>query len=302
MTSIKVHKIEPFIIENAVNSCYIDSLLVGLFLSPSVINNLLISEPKTINAIYLQEYIASNFVENIRNNKSITEDTISMIRTLCYENSWRSNYIKNPDEFLDQQDITEFYEFIINLFNGPMIDIKRSMVTEHLDDNNNISEERIPYIPLVPIKSYGNTTSITVKEMLHMWMYDNCSIIKKDTTNIKCLNTYNIMNIPYIMCMSINRFLNGKDRNTTDVIIQKKINPLSNHTLSFQYEWEFHAAICHIGNTPKSGHYYTLLVHDKKYYIFDDLKIPSIYEVDMSDKKITDKIKKECIFLIYKYI
>ncbi len=311
MNSTKLQTIEPFMVENAINTCYIDSLLVGLFLSPSVISNLLTSDPKTVNAIYLQEYIASNFVECIRNNKSVLEETVSMIRTLCIDNGWMAEKSKKKsdnynDEYIEQQDISEFYTFILNLLSGPVIDITRSMITESDYQSSTTSEEKIPFIPLSPIpkptqsgaSSSSSSEGVTVKDMLTSWMYDNCL----NTKDKKGLNTYNIVNTPYIMCMSINRFPNGKDRDNTDVIIQKKINPLMNYTLPFQYEWQFHAVICHVGTTPKSGHYYTLLQHDKKYYIFDDMKVPSIYEVDMADQTITNKVKKDCVFLIYKYV
>ena len=48
---------EPFIIENAINTCYIDSLLMGLLYKSSSINNILTNDIKNSIGIYLQEYI-----------------------------------------------------------------------------------------------------------------------------------------------------------------------------------------------------------------------------------------------------
>ena len=82
---------EPFIIENAGNTCYIDSLLMSLFYNPTHIDRLLNKEIKNTLGIYLQEYIKENFVNNIRNNKSVTYDDIEMIRALCFQIGWRNN-------------------------------------------------------------------------------------------------------------------------------------------------------------------------------------------------------------------
>ena len=53
---------ESFIIENAINTCYIDSLLVSLFYKPSIIDSVLNKDLKNATGLYLQEYIKERFV------------------------------------------------------------------------------------------------------------------------------------------------------------------------------------------------------------------------------------------------
>lgn len=298
--------IEPFIVENAINTCYIDSLLMALFYSPSVIENLLNNDPKNGTAIYLQEYVKFNFINQIRNNKSILEDTVNMIRTICIQLGWKNN-TNNTEEYFEQQDITEFFIFLLDLFNGPTIEIQRKTITDTFSDEIEIGTiEKIPFIPLlIP----DNVKETSIKDMLHNWLYDNHSEIKKliytDKGQVEQvvsgLNIYNIVNIPYMICLNINRFKGGTNiRDNTDVIIQKKINPLTNSIYKLQNDWIFHAVICHHGDSLKNGHYYTVLFHNNKYYLFDDQQIPSLVEVSMSDNTLTNSIKKECVFVIYK--
>jgi uncharacterized UBP type Zn finger protein len=309
---------EPFIVQNVGNTCYIDSLLFGLFFTPSSIDTLLNKDLKSGDAIYLQEYLKVHFVNQIRNNLTVNGDVMEMIRILCVQLGWRSDMIDESDneELYNQQDVNEFYTFLIETFEGQLIEIKRRTLTGALDDSDDIGEnEALPFIPLsIPkIKPDGNTDikSITVKEMLHNWMYDNQSDIKRyieDVNNTKKeqtvtgLNIYDIINNPNVIALSINRFADLSYRDTTDIIIQKKISPFANQQITNRPEWTFHMAICHKGDSYKEGHYYALIYHsDGHFYMFDDLDIPCMLQVSMSDKSITDRIKKDCVFLIYRH-
>ena len=51
----------------------------------------------------------------------------------------------------------------------------------------------------------------------------------------------------------------------------------------------------------KNGHYYTLLINASKWLMFDDMSIPCLSEVDMSNDKLVNKIKSEAVFIIYKF-
>jgi hypothetical protein len=220
---------EPFIVENAVNSCYIDSLLVALFFSRSVFENMLTTDPKTPQVIYLQEYIRLNFVEYIRNNKSVLEDSINTIRDLCTKCGW-------INDKLQQQHVHEFYTFLLDQFNAPKIETKNK---------------------------------------------------QKCYTTWEDINNKNIQNSPYILGIHLDKQLDRVD-------IPKKIHPTA-QVFPFYHEWDFHAAICICNN-----HYYTLLVHEKQFLIFDDKKVPCLQLVDMSDTILIKRIKTESIFLIYR--
>ena len=156
--------------------------------------------------------------------------------------------------------------------------------------------------------------------MLDNWMFDNCLELKryvltengKEEKIVQGLNINRIVNTPDTIGLVINRFL-LEDRINTDIIIQEKIAPFKNTVikdqeiaqpsamLSLQHcKWEIHAIICHTGDSNKQGHYYSLIKHDKSWYIFDDLNIPCMWQVSMSDNSIVSQIKTDCVFLLYK--
>ena len=193
----------------------------------------------------------------------------------------------------------------MEIFENEQIVISRNIISEESADKMDMEKEEI--IPFIPLALPEDQTTITVKNLLHNWLYDNISELKrKDNTKegnqekmVNELNTYMITNLPYLLCLAINRFNNQGIRIETDVIIQKKISPYNKDLINTN-KWDFHAAICHKGLTNKSGHYYTLLASNHKWYIFDDQEIPCMYEVKMDDKEVTNMIKKECVFLLYR--
>ena len=276
-----------FIIENAINTCYIDSLLVSLFYKTSIIDSVLNKDLKNATGLYLQEYIKERFVNLIRTNTSILQDDIEMIRTICSQLGWL-----NVDEYMNQQDVTEFYCFLMDTFEIEKLTIQRRTLTDTTISNLVGDKEVIPYIPLHLPESEQPST---IKGMITQWQYDNISTITNQQNN--CLNSYTILNSPFLIGFAINRFNNKGIRIRTSVIIQKKIHLNEKKT----EEWNFHAAICHKGDTLKSGHYYTLIaISDTSWYIFDDLCVPCMREVRMDDPKVTNMIKKECVFVLYR--
>lgn len=294
---------ESFIIENAGNTCYIDSLLMGLFYTKSSLEVMLDKDIKNTMGIYLQEFIKEKFIKMVRDNKSILSEDMTMIKTLCFQLGWRvtnSNTHYN-EEFYRQQDVNEFFTFLMEIFENELIEITRHTITEINDETG--AKEYIPFIPLAIPESHN---PVTIKQMLHAWLFDNISDFKKFVPQnqreeyVSGLNTYTITNIPNMLALSINRFKEQDTRIDTDVIIQKKIILPAKDNYFNSYEWFFHAAICHKGISTRSGHYYTLLSNNNKWYLFDDMKVPCLKEVSMTDKSVTNLIKKECIFLIYK--
>lgn len=315
MTDIKNNSIN-FIVENAINTCYIDSLLIGLFYDESIIDRLLTSDIKDdLNAgliIYLQEFIKYNFVDNVRANKSVLREIMDTMRSLFLEVGW-NNYIQ--DDYMEQQDVNEFFTFLLNVFNGPLLELQRTTIIENgMSENEEVGNvEKIPFIPL-SIPTDNSKTSLQIKDLLKIWLFDNYSDIKRSIktdngyteVSVIGLNSYHIINVPYIVGISINRFKNDGKRDNIHIDIQKKIR-LHNNISSFNpHSWVFHSAICHKGDSLKFGHYYTLVCkkiskNTYKYYKFDDLNTPCLEEVSMSDPEITNQLKTECVFIIYKY-
>jgi len=101
-----------FMVPNAISTCYIDALIMALFFTPSHISNRLLNcDPTEFNAIYLQELIKEEFINKVRNYHNVTIESIDIIRSTCFHIGWQ-NF--NEDEYYAQQDISEFYEFLVS--------------------------------------------------------------------------------------------------------------------------------------------------------------------------------------------
>jgi ubiquitin C-terminal hydrolase len=309
---------DPFMVTNAGNTCYIDSLLISLFYFPSNIHNLVLEiDPKNPNSIYLQECIKTTFVNPVKNNKNIQGETMDMIRNICFSLGWKNN---NINEYYAQQDIGEFYEFIMNNIGGMLIETQRRTIIENaLPDADDIG--KIENMSFIPLSIPSDSKVAYLNSMLSSWMHDNPMDIQRNVINnitgkteqmyVRGLSSYRIVNIPPIIPLWINRYSNTHTRIDTDVIIQESINPYKNsyqeNTINISahgIKWNIHSIICHQGETSKSGHYFTIVYDDiyKKWYMFDDLNIPCMIEISMKDKNIINCIKKNCVFIIYKLL
>lgn len=308
---MSVKEISPFVVENGFNTCYMDSLFMALFYSPSNISlNMLDTDPTDPTFIYLQELIKTNFVEPVRKNHSISASTINEIRDYVFYNGWKSNI---PEEIIEQQDVSEFYVFLANKFKMPKIEIKRTTITEAIPSTNDTGAiEKIPFIVLdLPENKEKKQDVITIKTLLNKWFNDNPIDVKRDVYNndkntiltetVKGLNIFKIVNVPGIVPLVINRFTNiNSAKNESRVDIMQKIKLLNNEEYD-NLRWSIHSAICHTGNTIKSGHYYALINHANKWLLFDDKSVPSMNTVSMSDETLINKIQSECVFVIYKF-
>jgi ubiquitin C-terminal hydrolase len=292
-----------FIVENGFNTCYISSLLMALFYKSSYLDNILYNEPTDIEMIYLQEIIKTKFIDRVRSGTSVLMDIMNEIRLYANICGWL-----NSDNLLEQQDVNEFYTFLVNKTKLTQIEIQRETISEGLSDKNDIGQiESIPFISLsVPY----NIDEISIKNLLYDWMNNNPIDIKREILNssgnkimedVKGLNIYRIMNIPLTIGISLNRFSTDKIRTETKIDINKKIK-FHNMADYNGIKWQIHSIICHKGDTYKSGHYYSIIFgSENKWFIFNDLEIPSLQEVDIRDNDIMTMIKRECVFLLYTY-
>lgn len=292
------------IVENGYNTCYIDSLLMSMFYIPSIIyNNMLECDPTNMDFIYLQEMIKVNFIEPLRKDVSvaITSEIVNEIRNYSFINGWKLN---EPEELLEQQDVTEYYTFLLENLSNHTIHVERVTITEGIMSKDDYGQiEKLPFITL-NLNEYEFETNI--KTLLSQWMNDNTVEIQRETMednirvtkNIKALNIYKVCNIPYIVPIHINRFISvDSEKLRTKIDINKKIKLIENS----QLRWIIHAVICHTGDTLKQGHYYAIIVNNNKWLMFDDNSVPSLKEIDMSNTELIEKIKRECVFLLYKY-
>jgi len=291
-----------FCVENGGNTCYMDSIFIALWLSESHCDSMLIKRLKDERYMYLQQFIKGYFVDRVRTNQNVDADTIYNLMHILLNCGWR-----NEIEIFQQQDVNEFFTFLMDIFDVTVIELSRFTFT----NADNKSEEVIEKMPFIPL-SLPNEKKAKIADLLNDWLYHNKAIVSRNINGqiqqVEALVTYGIRNIPEFFVLSINRFSmdehNRYIRNNCDVMIQKKIKPFkhSGNADSRDIEWKFHAAVCHKGNSPTSGHYYTLMFmadkknpNEKKWYIFDDQRepgVPSIELVSMEDKYITSKIKK----------
>jgi len=108
-----VNNKSSFFVENGFNTCYMSSLLMALFYKTSCIDFMLGNDPQNLNFVYFQEIVKNHFVEIVRNGNSVTGSTMNELRNFANMCGWLEF-----DEILEQQDVNEFFSFllIINVF------------------------------------------------------------------------------------------------------------------------------------------------------------------------------------------
>lgn len=266
------------IIKNTGLSCHIDSLLIALFYIDSNIRSTLLNNYiDSGKAIYLQEYIKVNIINNIINNKSILEDNIKNLIRLLNIMGWYNDF-----NHIDK--VKELYGFLMKKLDGPLICIEK----EYLNDNDKLEDtSKKAYID---INIADITEEVDISVLINRWIYNPN---KMDIVN-------NMTNIPYILGININR-LSDNRLNNVPINIIKGISPATYSMLDRKPIWKFHSLICFEGDINK-GHFYSLLYDGKNYYIHDNHNVPAIIKIDIKNHAIAEKIKRECTFLIYKYI
>ena len=275
----------PLVVENGMNTCYIDALFVALFYKETPYTNFILeTTPKNPTGYYLQELIKSKFVEPIRKHYSITSNIINEIRNYALICGWASD--GNID---GQKDCSEFYTFMADLFNIPnlefeILEIKNNTIT------NNTHKSILPFIPLSP------NTNNTIRSLLIDWI--NTKIINND---IEINHCYKLTNIPQFIILNVNRFNYNGIRNNYKIDIMKRIKFFGNNDTSQNYlKWKIHSMVCHKGESCKSGHYYAITTtHCKKWLLFDDNLVPSFEQIDLEDDDIQNKIMLEAVLIIY---
>ena len=126
----------PFAIEDGGNTNYMSTLLTALFLTPSELDLYLKIKLDDISAMFLQSLIKLYFVDNLRENKTITSEMLNRIRYVCMEAKW-----KTPIEILEQQDILSFFSFLCHTFNIQGISSELSYISLKISKDTNINQQ-----------------------------------------------------------------------------------------------------------------------------------------------------------------
>lgn len=270
----------PCVIENGFNTCYLDSLFIAMFYSPSIISKILDVEPKNYNSIYLQELIKIKFVEPIRRHYSINGGTMNEIRNYSYDCGWGKN-IKFIDE---QMDVSEYFIFILNMFSAKYIEFEKVKTS----DITQIQKEKFPYLPLTPQENNDN-----IRDMFIRWKNN---MIKQNNETYY----YKLSNIPDFIPICINRFNINGTKNNYSVDIMKRIKFFDiNENMQKDIKWKIHSIICHRGSRINNGHYYSIVLVNNLWYLIDNQSIPSICQIDLSELSVKSTIMTECYMIFY---
>jgi hypothetical protein len=348
-----------FTIHNAGNSCYIDSVLTALFYKKTFLDKLLDESDNE-----LASFISTGILPIIRTGGEISAERIDIFRTLCHGKGWRAS---DKEALIAQQDASEFFEFLWEQLDGPLIQLKKSTITkfdtvdkssssgipsmiidgipkgpiapdipddkddkdvkdkssmfdEDSDDEDDKDdkddkdkddkktstdiEEKVPYISI----SCPMTGDARIDEMIAGWMYDNTgSGLKKmylgHQVTTPFLHIYRITNIPLLLTIRVERFSYGY-RDTANILPQIIIKPMQFEDGDVKdLQYKFHSAVCHQGETPTAGHYYSLMSYQKgKHYnwtIFNDLQDPSTFKFSMKNKVASHTLKQDIFMVFY---
>jgi ubiquitin C-terminal hydrolase len=274
----------PCVVENGINTCYIDSLFVALFYKNSQIDKLLNIDPIDVSAIYLQELIKTKFVDIIRKNYIVTSDVINEIRNYAHISGW----CELKPFIDDKEDVSEFYHFLINIFSAKYIEFDKIS----LDESHKITKELLPFIPINIGKKNSN---IRIKDLFIDFLNNFCS----DETN-KITSCYKLSNIPVYLPFVINRYdqTGKKIKCKIDIMDQIKFFNIADKTQEV-FKWKISSIICHIGSDIKSGHYYSYVLIDSKWLKFDDQVIPSFVQININDFDVKNDIMDNSAMLFY---
>jgi len=271
-----------FVIEDGYKTSYITSLLTALFYKSNFnIESILNTFPDIPSGLYLQELIKDNFVELIRKNFSINNNNINEIRNYILINNYNLNNFT-----INQEDIGNFYKFLIDYLCGEYINFE---IFKIIDNSSIVINKtiKLPYISINP------TCNITIKQLFINWI---SKYIKKNNTY-----SYRLINIPSYICFYINRFYNDGKKNNYEVDIMKKIKFFNNSEYSQKFiTWKIHSIVCNEGEKFEESNYYSVILdYNNKWLMMNTKTFPTIKYIDMSDDDTIDKIRKDCMFIIY---
>ena len=258
-----------FIFDNYKRSDYISSTIVALFYTKKN-NDFLNKSLENPLSIYIQKFIQINFIEKLKNGVSINYKVIKDFLKIIINNNY---YIKKDNN------IFSFYKYLSNIFLINYIEYKNTNLIDDIDKNKNL----ISIIDLDINDKIDNT--ISLKDLIDNWLLNKCN---------NNLDVKKILNIPELIALKINR-----NNRSIDININKKIC-IFNYTRQYDLEklrWNILSIIC---QDSISNNYYSVLIINEKWYLFNDMEIPCFKEISMSNNLITNKIKKECLLLFYR--
>jgi hypothetical protein len=251
-----------FVVENGINTSYIDTLLFSLFYNIHC-NDLLIELPENERFGYLQDLILDNFIYPIRNGHTVTANIINEIRNYSYLCGW-----KNNSNILELFDTCEYFDFLMNGITKKIINIDIKI------NDKNIKNITMNYL------TFNIEKNTNVKILLNKWQKNN----------------FYFREIPFIVPIYLNRkYESSYNHNKID--IKKKIK-FNNDKIN---SWTIYSIICYVKSIDHNI-YYSLILYDNTWYLFNNLNYPALSKIDITDNDIKFKIMQECVMLFYRLI
>lgn len=271
---------EQFIIEDGINTDYIDTILFNLFYQKDLFDFLLSNKLKILEYYFIQEFIKNIFVNKIRNNLSISSENINELRHLFINNGW-SDY----DNIFKKYDPIDFYSYLVSIFE--IIPIK--LITKQSVNSKKILKKE-SLINFINLELPFNSNDI----------YKLSTLIKKWYSNNEQIRI--IDNIPTILVFHINRFNKSNSKNSTKIDIPKKIKPFK-YIYNSKYKnisWDFSSIICVNGFKKNKINYYSILKNKNEWILFNNKNYPCLKKINIKNNKIKNIIMSDAKILIYK--
>jgi hypothetical protein len=285
-------------ISNENNSCYIDSLLVGLFhFKNRVIYNMFFriakmehkyAERIQAELYYIYKYI--NKSEDIENKQCnmIRKYLEKYYRFLVSIDDNNRIFFNNRDNWLTKQiDIFELITYFDKIFH-----FKKNVRVR--DGDNKYMKNMIQEIPsyyLIGKKKLDISTLIPNR--IDRYDFDSNNYYKNSKGKlIKYYEKeYNILKTNGILIIEIYRNVGDENKLTTKIAYPNAIKiPGDNKELRLR------SIILHKGETVESGHYTALLKRKGKTYEYDDIKETKLKEITPEYEK---SMRKNIVCLVY---
>lgn len=271
-----------FSVENGFNTSYIDSLLMALFYSHSHLCEILINTPDESKFIYLQDIINNNLIDQSRNNFSTDSTVINEIRNYSIICGW-----KNGMNILELYNVVDYLDFIMKGFSFKGIQCELININKQKETINSFNSNYIE------IKVSDEST---IKKLLTEWTNIHLKNISNDE-NI--LSYYHFKEIPLLIPIYLNRSDENNQTNNFKIDIMKKIKFSNNNDkLQNGSRWSVHSIICYTNSG--SGQYYSIINSNNQWYLFNNEKIPSMININITNEIVSNKIKQECVLILYK--
>jgi hypothetical protein len=259
------NKLIPFIVEDGLNTSYIDALFVSMFFKPSYIQNILSDYVDDLNFLHLQDIIYNYFVHNMRCGYTINAQIMNEIRNYLIYCGW-----KNDCNIVDMFEVQELFDFIMNGCNNKKITFYNS-----------------------------NNENISMTNFIHLNVQKNSDIKTLIYDLTSKMGNYKLSTQPNFIPIFLDRNLFSGKINDSLIDIQEAIQFEKNNIDQYQKNvmWILHSIICY--SKTDRGNYYSVVFDENGWYIYSNSKLPSLIKINIKDEDIAYKIKRECVFLLY---